>query len=30
MKELLIKLRKEKMELRYKIIKLDKFRGTNE
>lgn len=28
--ELLIKLRKERMELRGKIIKLDKFRGTNE
>jgi uncharacterized protein with NRDE domain len=28
--ELLIKLRRERMELRVKIIKLDKFRGTNE
>lgn len=28
--ELLIKLRRERMELRTKIIKLDKFRGTNE
>lgn len=30
MEEVLINLRKERMELRAKIMKLDKFRGTDE